>query len=87
MGVDERDGGGSVFWFELPVETVQAPVNTTAAIDPKAELPVRSILVVEDNAVNRDVAERFLNLFLRGSHFFFKRLDVGLRQFQQLNPA
>lgn len=60
IGVDSTAGSGSVFWFELPVETVQATVTDTATTDAKAELPVRNILVVEDNAVNRDVAQRFL---------------------------
>jgi two-component system, sensor histidine kinase len=60
IGVQSTAGSGSVFWFELPIETVQAPLTDTAPIDPKAALPVRNILVVEDNAVNRDVALRFL---------------------------
>ncbi len=61
IGVESALGFGSRFWFELPVETVEASVMGSAKAEPEeANLPSRNVLVVEDNAVNREVAYRFL---------------------------
>ena len=53
-------GKGSCFWFEIPVMRAVSLITPTAPDDDQAKLPRLNILVVEDNAVNRDVARRFL---------------------------
>jgi PAS domain S-box-containing protein len=63
IGYDDNPGGGSVFWFELPCGDV-------AAADTQTDAPRRSIegspslrvLVVDDDAVNRNIASRFLSM-------------------------
>ncbi|MCA9660528.1 MAG: response regulator [Myxococcales bacterium] len=64
VGVDSRPGAGARFWFRVPLEVAAAPSHVIAA--PQAQAPVRAavpgtqILVVEDNAVNREVLEAML---------------------------
>lgn len=67
IGCAQRDGGGAVFWFEVPVRLPGAEAleearvragATTAAKE--AALAGARVLVVEDNAVNRLVARRIL---------------------------
>ena len=58
IGYDDNDGGGSVFWVELPLLAAEtgperADVTTSAAS------PYR-VLIVDDVAMNRDVAAAFL---------------------------
>ncbi|TCP81660.1 signal transduction histidine kinase [Rhizobium sp. PP-CC-2G-626] len=62
IGVESRKGEGSTFWFEIP-----APAAGPALIDAQAlardtheSLPSLRILLVEDNAVNQQVAAGFL---------------------------
>ena len=57
IGVSDRDGGGSVFWFEIempPAALAQAPVAQPVG------LAGASILVVDDIALNRDIFRRQL---------------------------
>lgn len=61
IGVESIIGVGSRFWFELPVEPAGVPEPLARAIEATAaDLPIRNVLVVEDNQVNREVARRFL---------------------------
>ena len=61
IGVESTLGAGSRFWFELPVQTVDAVVGGDVLASPvPTQLPICSVLVVEDNSVNREVARRFL---------------------------
>lgn len=61
VGVQSILGEGSTFWFELDLEvagvSTVAPTHSTEAIDHDEELRV---LVVDDNAINRIVAEGML---------------------------
>jgi two-component system sensor histidine kinase/response regulator len=62
IGVDARDGGGSVFWLTLALPDAAAPVMPPAAqmTGPatRPERPARGgrILLTEDNAINRIIA-------------------------------
>lgn len=57
IGVDSTVGVGSRFWFEVPAERTRMRAERTAE---REALPCLDILVVEDNAINREVAQRFL---------------------------
>jgi len=50
IGVSDRDGGGSVFWFE-----VELPDGETTAAAGDAALTGKRILVVDDLAINRTI--------------------------------
>jgi PAS domain S-box-containing protein len=57
VGVESEPGKGSRFWIALPMELV-APQSSAPPV-----LEGRRILVVDDNAINRDVIERQLRAF------------------------
>lgn len=61
IGLESRLGGGSTFWFRLPLP-VAAPAPEEALVTAERVLPTLNIhvLVAEDNAVNRRVAVAFL---------------------------
>jgi signal transduction histidine kinase/response regulator of citrate/malate metabolism len=57
IGVDSEEGRGSCFWFELSLQ----PASAVVAIAPvRAAGPALNILVVEDVALNREVAKGLL---------------------------
>ncbi|BCG82421.1 ATP-binding protein [Mesorhizobium sp. 113-3-3] len=59
IGVDSAAGVGSCFWFEVPARRSDPPLGSK----PQAVvLPSFDILVVEDNPINREVAQQFLEL-------------------------
>jgi light-regulated signal transduction histidine kinase (bacteriophytochrome)/CheY-like chemotaxis protein/HPt (histidine-containing phosphotransfer) domain-containing protein len=61
IGYEPGEGGGSVFWLELPHGHAPAPPASQAAVP--AETPPATklhVLVVDDVAINRDIAESFL---------------------------
>jgi signal transduction histidine kinase/CheY-like chemotaxis protein/HPt (histidine-containing phosphotransfer) domain-containing protein len=62
LGHHENPGGGSVFWLELPMEPVAASAPAVPlAVDGPASPPVAlHVLVVDDVAMNRDIAGSFL---------------------------
>jgi PAS domain S-box-containing protein len=63
IGVEPREGGGSVFWFHvrLPVATADAPAIVAPTAD--APLVVRSVLVADDTEANRELLGTFLTAY------------------------
>jgi PAS domain S-box-containing protein len=61
IGYADNPGGGSVFWVELPHGTVAAAGIRAAPLSPLAERPRLRVLVVDDEAMNRTIASRFLS--------------------------
>ncbi|MCB1877085.1 MAG: HAMP domain-containing protein, partial [Chromatiales bacterium] len=64
MGLEIPPHGGSRFWFEVPVEQAEDEVPQTAPLVNTLQASVlgRPVLVVEDNAVNREVVTEMLLL-------------------------
>jgi N-acyl amino acid synthase of PEP-CTERM/exosortase system len=66
IGYEDHDGGGSVFWLELPilaanvVEIVRAKVSVPGSLPEAARPKALRILVVDDSAMNRDITGSFL---------------------------
>lgn len=68
IGVESEPGEGSVFWVRLPLPRAHKPTlqlvdsaNTPTHSTPKAQIPSSaSILLVEDNEINRLVAREML---------------------------
>lgn len=63
IGYDNNPGGGSIFWLELPVVANAAATPVWEAEDvppaPASPRPLH-VLVVDDIAMNRDIARSFL---------------------------
>lgn len=65
IGVESKAGLGSLFWFEMPLRTTTKAVRNDAPTEPPIPPPAASgqqtsVLLVEDNEVNRAVVETFL---------------------------
>ena len=57
IGVDTAIGTGSSFWFEIPAGPIEATsLAEGAELSPSSAFFEARVLVVDDNAVNRDVA-------------------------------
>ena len=65
IGVDSKPGQGSTFWFVLPLRPghLPAPQPAPAVSAPTLQTLRGHVLLVEDNSVNRMVAEAFLRRF------------------------
>jgi len=68
VGVESQPGKGSTFWFTaklVRVDSKQLSESTNHIIDAEqvifSQYPGAHILLVEDNAINREVAEELLN--------------------------
>ncbi|PZR00391.1 MAG: hybrid sensor histidine kinase/response regulator [Cereibacter sphaeroides] len=61
IGVESEPGQGSVFWVRLPFAQETGPVMADAADAPETIQPERrSVLIIEDNAINRFVLRSLL---------------------------
>jgi signal transduction histidine kinase/CheY-like chemotaxis protein len=67
IGVNSQPGAGSTFWFNIPVQPVADTAPLKTAVTPSVPPPSRAVpqdrgavLIVEDNAVNQRVAQRFV---------------------------
>ncbi|MDI1327542.1 MAG: ATP-binding protein [Brevundimonas sp.] len=62
LDCESQPGRGSTFWFELPLESVDAP-RDTSAIAAAVETPDRPlrVLIADDHPTNRKVAELMLS--------------------------
>ena len=58
LDVDSEEGHGSRFWFSIPLEESE-PVETVTIANARCKVRAK-VLLVEDNPVNRVVAEGFL---------------------------
>ncbi|KKX58704.1 hybrid sensor histidine kinase/response regulator [Pseudomonas putida] len=70
IGVSSEVGRGSCFWFEL---TLQPAIGAVAPVPTSVPGPALDILVVEDVALNREVAEGLLQ---RDGHRVWPAIDA-----------
>lgn len=60
MGFTSIEGAGSTFWFEVPVQSATSECGEGSAAVTTRETRPLHVLVVEDNAINAEVAEAML---------------------------
>ncbi len=60
IGYADNPGGGSLFWVELPANIALAKVSKAEATSAETEKRGLRVLVVDDDALNRDIASGFL---------------------------
>ncbi|HEY9839565.1 MAG TPA: response regulator [Candidatus Obscuribacterales bacterium] len=58
LTVGDRDGGGSIFSFNVPLHQA---LQAVPAWEPRRELAGRQVLIVDDNPTNRKVLEYYLS--------------------------
>lgn len=61
IGVESQLNVGSRFWFSVPLESTEVPEESETRAQPCASNVSATILLVEDNPVNRLVAEGFVH--------------------------
>jgi CheY-like chemotaxis protein/nitrogen-specific signal transduction histidine kinase len=62
IGIESRPGVGSTFWFELPARRVVADAPPSVESTPAAGLLRGRVLLVDDNAMNRQLGETLLRI-------------------------
>ncbi|KPA21009.1 Aerobic respiration control sensor protein ArcB [Shimia sp. SK013] len=60
IGVETAPGEGATFWVRLPMEQGRAPGTAKTSSQEDAVAARMSVLLVEDNAINREVATELL---------------------------
>lgn len=60
IGVQSTPGEGSTFWVRLPMEKGRAPGSVDTPPVPSEATRPMTVLLVEDNAINREVASEIL---------------------------
>ena len=63
LGHEDNPNGGSIFWLELPLGNVEASLPdmvTASPADDQVQRRTLHVLVVDDVAMNRDIASSFL---------------------------
>jgi PAS domain S-box-containing protein len=63
IGVDSAEGQGSSFWFEVRGPLAELPTQETEEVSPLAADAGVKLLLVEDNAVNRELVRAMLEPF------------------------
>ncbi len=62
IGYADNAGGGSVFWVELPAGLADPVSGQVSEASSWAARQSARVLVVDDDAINRDIASKFLTL-------------------------
>lgn len=60
IGVVSEDGGGSLFWFEVPTPLARQPTQGPASVGTPAHKGALRILVVDDATLNRELVRDML---------------------------
>ncbi|MGO4916870.1 ATP-binding protein [Pseudogemmobacter sp. W21_MBD1_M6] len=60
VGAESVEGEGSTFWVRLPLAECSAPIENSVRRNSGASVRSLQVLVVEDNAINRDVVRGML---------------------------
>lgn len=80
IGVESELGVGSTFWLEVPLARLEAGSN---ALEDAARLASRRVLVVDDNATNREVVRRHLSNW----HITVSEAASGVEALEALREA
>ena len=60
LGAESVEGEGSLFWFSLSLAAVEQPAVADATAAKAGTVPRSSVLIVEDNAINRFILREML---------------------------
>lgn len=82
IGVESKPGAGSTFWFTVAFASGQPPTGTTDSQD-AGELKGRRVLVVDDNATNRQILCRLLQRWA----VVFHAVDSGIAAIEEISAA